>query len=635
MSLTNSEIESFLNQSFVDSDADPDTDDDTDPAETLVLRAQRALDELEEESIFIDPAEEIITNAAENNENFFEDLIIEEEQVEVLTTIEESQVSTKTCSQVSPRVNRVSPRRSQVKNKPKRRTKKQIKRAEADWRKPSSFIFNKPEWVPTEQTEIITVKTPLEYFKTFITDDMIKEITFQSNKYAHEKCGAIPNITQDEMEQYIGILLLMAIVRMPQYTMYWANETRYAPVADVMSRNRFQEIKRFFHIVDNDTFDQNNVDKLFKIRPFVESLRANLLKTDPEERQSIDEQVIPFKGRTPILQYNKNKPHKWGYKVLTRAGASGVLYDFRIYEGASTKVTDYGLGISGDIILELSETLPKHQQFKLYFDNWFSSIDLVSELSDRGFLCVGTIRENRTKNCPLQTEKTMSQVLGRGAYDFAVDANSGTMVVGWLDKKKINFVSNYVGIEPVGKCKRWVKNSRAEIDRPAIVSEYNQFMGGVDLLDMLLELYRIKVRTNRGYLRIIHWGFNVGVVNSWLIYRKHCKELGVQKYLPLIKFMSQIAAGLTTAKKEPKKRGRPSIETVGKAPPKKKLKVSTLPCLDTRYDQIGHFAQVSTSGRCKHCNNRTAGFTKFKCIKCNVHFCLHVRKNCFYDFHIK
>lgn len=105
---------------------------------------------------------------------------------------------------------------------------------------------------------------------------------------------------------------------------------------------------------------------------------------------------------------------------------------------------------------------------------------------------MGTIRENRTKNCPILDQKTLQVIQGRGAHDMAIDANSGAAVVGWLDKKKISFVSNYVAVEPVEKCTRWVKslNKRIEIERPAIVAEYNQFMGGVDLADMLIELYR-------------------------------------------------------------------------------------------------------------------------------------------------
>jgi len=35
-----------------------------------------------------------------------------------------------------------------------------------------------------------------------------------------------------------------------------------------------------------------------------------------------------------------------------------------------------------------------------------------------------------------------------------------------------------------------------EVQRPQVVEEYNKFMGGVDLADMFLELYRIDIRSN-------------------------------------------------------------------------------------------------------------------------------------------
>lgn len=328
---------------------------------------------------------------------------------------------------VSPRVNR-----KLTKSKKPRITKKQKrpcgKKVAGDWRKPEKFETREQPWSFTGNFNM-EMKSPLQFFKMFIDDDLLDQFVVQSNNYAHEKDATVLNLTRSELEVYFGILLQMAIIQMPQYTIYWNTETRFPVVADAMSRNRFQQIKKYLHIVDNSTFDPANPDKLFKIRPFVEALRANLLKLVPEEKNSIDEQVIPFKGRTPILQYIKNKPHKWGYKVFTRAGLSGIVYDFRVYEGASTKVTNHGLGISGNIVLELVETLPQNQNFKLFFDNWFSSVPLVEALTEKGFQCIGTIRENRTLGCPIKSEKELSKT-GRGSNDFAVDANSGAMVVG-------------------------------------------------------------------------------------------------------------------------------------------------------------------------------------------------------------
>lgn len=104
------------------------------------------------------------------------------------------------------------------------------------------------------------------------------------------------------------------------------------------------------------------------MRPLVNQLKKNMKAVAPEERQSIDEQIIPFKGRSPLKQYMKSKPHKWGYKVFTRAGVSGIMHDFIIYEGKGT-AHDNGFGISGDLVIDLVKDLPENRNHQLFFDN--------------------------------------------------------------------------------------------------------------------------------------------------------------------------------------------------------------------------------------------------------------------------
>ena len=57
--------------------------------------------------------------------------------------------------------------------------------------------------------------------------------------------------------------------------MHWSKElgSYREVVADVMSRNRWEEIESKFHMVDNTTLDLNTPDKLFKIRPMVNYLQ--------------------------------------------------------------------------------------------------------------------------------------------------------------------------------------------------------------------------------------------------------------------------------------------------------------------------------------------------------------------------
>ena len=62
----------------------------------------------------------------------------------------------------------------------------------------------------------------------------------------------------------------MGLVEMNAVRMYWEKETRYPPVADVMSRNRFQLILSMIHFVDNESVaDVTKKDRLWKIRPFL------------------------------------------------------------------------------------------------------------------------------------------------------------------------------------------------------------------------------------------------------------------------------------------------------------------------------------------------------------------------------
>lgn len=99
---------------------------------------------------------------------------------------------------------------------------------------------------------------------------------------------------------------------MPSYRMFWSNNTRFPPVFETMPRNRFDVLRTNFHISDNDLMlPRDNLlhDKLFKIRPFIESIRTNFKRIHVEEFCAVDEIIIPFKGRSIMKQYNSNKLH--------------------------------------------------------------------------------------------------------------------------------------------------------------------------------------------------------------------------------------------------------------------------------------------------------------------------------------
>jgi len=439
----------------------------------------------------------------------------------------------------------------------------------------------------------------------------------------------------------------MGVVNLPAYTLYWSNELRYASIANVMSLKRFEFLKRSLHVVNNNTFNPDDGDKLFKIRPLLEAVRNECIKVEPEECQSVDEQIIPSKTkRTKIRQYNPKKPKKWGFKNLVRAGASGFMYDFYLYAGKENDDNPefQGLQKCAQVVAKLCKDLPRNVGHKVFFDNWFSTLELMLYLKNEGLLAVGTIRANRLHNCPLIANKDLEKE-GRGSMDYRTDNNSCIIIAKWVDNRTMQLVSNFVGIEPVGSIQRWnkIEKARVPVNCPQIVMAYNKSMGGVDLADMLISIYRIPIKTQRWYIKVLWHLVDIAKVNGWLLYRRHCDQNAIPKKsrMTLLKFTTILAESLMNtnvpAKTTPN-RGRPSKRPMQDKTPEQGNKkggraaVVPTPCSDVRYDGIGHLPNaVKEKKRCRLCQ----AYARVMCSKCNLSLCLLPERSCFSDFHTK
>ena len=255
--------------------------------------------------------------------------------------------------------------------------------------------------------------TPMKYFSSFLAEEAIKFIVDSTNLYSVQKTGKSVDVTVDEMKSFIGIQIIMDIVRMPRYDYYWSRELRYGPIADVMPLKRFEQLRRFLHVVDNDTFDEQSSNK---IQPLIDFVQRECRKVEPEEFHAADEQIIACKTkRSKIRQYNPKKPHKWGFKNLVRAGASGLMYDFYLYAGKEEDPDNEfnGLQKCAIAVARLCKYLPDHKHHKLYFDNWFTTLPPLQFLKMTGIHAAGTIRANRIKGCPLKANKDLEKD-GRG-----------------------------------------------------------------------------------------------------------------------------------------------------------------------------------------------------------------------------
>ena len=511
-----------------------------------------------------------------------------------------------------------------------------------DYTKVERKIFDFVPEIPQEEDPDIL--EPIEYCTRFLDDDFLNNIVEESNKYAIQTNPDKPlDLTKNELEQFIGILYAMSLVKMPSTRLYWSKEFYFDKVAGVMRINRFEKIKQFLHCNDNLARPENCDDRLYKIRPVVDALKKKFTEICPTEKLCIDEQMVPFKGKSGIKQYNPQKPKKWGYKLYILSGVDGLIYNFEIHTGAIGNCPGQpDLKASGNIVLILLQNIPRMKWHKLYIDNWYTGVDLVKTLHEQGIACVGTVRANRLPNCKLSADAVMKKK-GRGAMEMwtTVVDDVELRAVKWFDNRGVTLLSTYEAVQPTKQISRWDRKARKKVDIicPSIVTTYNQFMGGVDLLDALLSLYRIHIRSKKWYHKLVFHFLDVIVVQAWLLYRRDRLATGAlpKSNMRLREFKMSIANSLLRSGKGNGilKRGRPSCGLEAEIQSKKKRgPAAVVPNKSIRLDGIEHWPEYmedGKKGRCKYPN--CTAITRVICQKCKLNLCFTVKSNCFKNFH--
>jgi len=115
---------------------------------------------------------------------------------------------------------------------------------------------------------------PIHYFLKYFTENDIEEMAGYTNIYAQQT--GVKNFIEtnsSEIKTFIGIHLLIGVYGLPRVRMYWQQKSRINIIANNMQRNRFFQLRRTLHVVNNDTIPCNNKDKFFKVRPLYNCLK--------------------------------------------------------------------------------------------------------------------------------------------------------------------------------------------------------------------------------------------------------------------------------------------------------------------------------------------------------------------------
>lgn len=93
-------------------------------------------------------------------------------------------------------------------------------------------------------------------FKMFFTDEIL-DVVRETNRYARQKLEGQAldkwqDVTLNEIKAFLGVCIVMGVNSLPSTADYWSSDPFLGNegIQKVMTKNRFENISRFFHFND-------------------------------------------------------------------------------------------------------------------------------------------------------------------------------------------------------------------------------------------------------------------------------------------------------------------------------------------------------------------------------------------------
>ncbi len=308
-------------------------------------------------------------------------------------------------------------------------------------------------------------------FNLFFTEEMIDLIVSMTNLHGRRTMRNWTGVDSTDLRAYMGLLILAGVYRSrgESTRCLWDDRSGRAIFRATMSLSRFHEISRALRFDDKlQRPARHREDKLAPIRSLWEMWTHRLpLLFNPGKDVTVDEQLVPFKGRCRFRQYMPKKPAKYGLKIWVTADvATSYAWRCDIYLGKTGDTAEVGQGKR--VVMEMTEGL---QGVTVTCDNFFTSYSLAQELLRKKIALVGTIRKNKPELPP-----NLVQPKGRPSLSAVFAFTKNTTAVSYVPKRGRNVIL-------ISTRHREAVVTEGPKKKPEIITDYNRCKGGVDNLD--------------------------------------------------------------------------------------------------------------------------------------------------------
>jgi len=381
----------------------------------------------------------------------------------------------------------------------------------------------------------------ISHMSIFLTMPMLTKMLTATNAYGQLYISDWSNIDEaEELGAFLAIVIHMGIYIYPERRKYWQRGQKGDQwVQSVMSRKRFEQILKAWHVEDYSAYTQEEIkafkeaDPFWAVASFAEELSNNFEKYwQPYQDLAVDEQTIGWKGPHEARQYNSNKPEKRHLKIESLNDSfNGYQCRFYLYRGAREE-RPRGIPATAYPAWRLTGNEKYHNKgYCLYTDNWFGSFMQTHLMAQRGIETISTFKGGRI-GVPGQFSKRKGTKLakrnrGEGTTLRTVLLGKEVFFTNWMDRKPVNMIHTIPSFND--SCRRWVKkkvlckvgrSDRRGFFQPGVFKNYNKGMGAVDTIDQRLEAYRSSVKTRSWQTKMLCHFLNLIVVNLFL-WTKH------------------------------------------------------------------------------------------------------------------